>query len=166
MEVVYNFFSPFEHKVSPRNDEQCLSMCLSMCRWKFSIKKRRKKKKKEMASCVAQPLTNMPWVLLCHQHPHKRTQSGGLRPLKTGCFKRMPLMNLMVLNIEQDSYRCRYLKRKPVINRLIYAFFLIASRGWLLLIFIVWSHKDLQQTAPLFICVNISINTLLMSYRS
>lgn len=38
-------------------------------------------------------------------------------------------MNLMVLNIEQDSYRCRYLKRKPVINRLIYAFFLIASRG-------------------------------------
>lgn len=40
-------FFPFEHKVSPRNDEQCLSMCLSMCRWKFSIKKKKKEKKKK-----------------------------------------------------------------------------------------------------------------------
>lgn len=39
-------FFPFEHKVSPRNDEQCLSMCLSMCRWKFSIKKKEERKKK------------------------------------------------------------------------------------------------------------------------
>lgn len=57
MEVVNNFFFPFEHKVSPRNDEQCLSMC----RWKFSIKK---EEKKEMASCVSQPLTNTPRVVV------------------------------------------------------------------------------------------------------
>lgn len=46
-------FFPFEHKVSPRNDEQCLSMCLSMCRWKFSIKKRRKKKKRNGKLCCS-----------------------------------------------------------------------------------------------------------------